>query len=78
MKAVPSYVELHGRDPTGLIFQEHMSDEASGPESKQEESQQQWKMRMAEALGMKEPNVEAIAKLKFLEVIKPGWRSKEV
>jgi len=77
MKAVPTYINKHGKDPTPLIYQEHMSDEVSGPED-DEESQDDWKVRMARASGILVPTDEAIGRLKFLEVVEPGWRSSEV
>ena len=77
MKAVPTYINKHGKDPTPLIYQEHMSDEASGPED-DEESQDDWKFRMARVSGILVPTDEAIGRLKFLEVVEPGWRSREV
>jgi hypothetical protein len=77
MKAVPTYINKHGKDPTPLIYQEHMSDEVSGPED-DEESQDDWKVRMARVSGILVPTDEAIGRLKFLEVVEPGWRSREV
>ena len=60
-----------------MIYQEHMSDEASGPED-DTESLQDWKLRMALSWGIESPEYEVISKLKFLEVIDPAWRSEEV
>jgi hypothetical protein len=77
-KAVPTYIELHGRNPEPLLYQEHMSDEASGPEDGRGESKDGWKLRMARVSGIDSPTAEMVVKLKFLEVIKPAWRSDEV
>lgn len=52
-----------------------MSDAVSGPEDESEESREDWKKRMAVEEGIDLP--EAIAKLKFLEVVKPEWRSEK-
>jgi hypothetical protein len=55
-----------------------MSDEGSGPEGGSGESKEEWKLRMATLSGMNAPMPDTIAKLKFLEVVKPGWRSQAV
>ncbi|KAL4259476.1 hypothetical protein AB1N83_007668 [Pleurotus pulmonarius] len=72
--AVPKFIEHHGIDPTPFIVQEHMSDEASGPEDDTEpESDDVWKRRMATLKGM--GDVVDLSRLMFTEVIKPEWRS---
>jgi hypothetical protein len=55
-----------------------MSDEALGPEYGRGESKDGWKLRMAHMSGINSPTAEMVIKLKFLEVIKPAWRSDEV
>jgi hypothetical protein len=76
LKAVPAYIEKYGRDPSALLCEQHMSDAASGPEDNSNESRADWKTRMAAEKGIELQ--EAIAKLKFLEVIKPEWQSVQV
>jgi len=78
MTAIPAYIEEHNLDPTPCMCQEHMSDEASGPEDEELESRNDWKIRMAIAYGMKEPTAVTVSKLKFLEKIRPSWRSERV
>jgi hypothetical protein len=78
LSAIPEYIKTKDIDPTPCMCQEHMSDEASGPEDEGVESKEDWKMRMATAYGMKDPTPLTIGKLKFLEKIEPEWRSKRV
>jgi len=78
MSAIPQYIDVHKIDPTVCLCQDHMSDEASGPEDEAIESKDEWKMRMAVAYGMKDPTPGVISKMKFLEKIRPEWRSEQV
>ena len=75
-KAIPKYIELHARDPSQLLCESHMSDDASGPEDEDEESRDDWKARMATERDLL-PGIE-ITKIKFLETVKPEWRSEKV
>ncbi|TDL13707.1 hypothetical protein BD410DRAFT_903240 [Rickenella mellea] len=78
--AVPLYKQKYDIDPSDLLAHEHMSDEASGPEDA--EDMGEWKKRMACAT-FGAAGVEAMPKvqydrLKFVEVVKPLWRSDEL
>ena len=76
LKAVLEYIDKHGHDPSALLCEQHMLDAASGPEDDCNETREEWKTWM---VGEKDIDLpEAITKLKFLEVIKPEWRSNEV
>jgi hypothetical protein len=57
-----------------------MSDYASSPESDRGETQEEWKMRMGRRLGMNKQRmgVKAWERTKFLECIRPSWRSDKV
>ena len=79
MSAVETYIERHGCDPTCLIEDAHMSDEASGPED-EDEGKDEWKLRMAVECGLisdADSDVD-LDNIHFRELIKPAWRSKEV
>ena len=54
-------------DLTPCMCQEHMSDEASGPEDEDVESKEDWRNCMTD------PTPATIGKLKFLEKIEPEW-----
>lgn len=69
------YVDRHGVDPTPFLCDDHMSDEASGPDSSSEEDIGSWQQRMADALDI---HSEDLSTFKFLEVIRPEWRSEQV
>ncbi|KAF9468339.1 hypothetical protein BDZ94DRAFT_781360 [Collybia nuda] len=73
---VPAYVEEYGVDPTCLLDEKHMSDEASGPEDEDVETKEQWKSRMGSMMGISTP--AALMNVRFLETIKPNWRSDEL
>jgi hypothetical protein len=72
---VPAYIEKNGADPTPFIGADHMSDEASGPDDDSSETFDEWKIQMAVAHGIRDPNEASISRLKFLERIEPKWRS---
>ncbi|KAJ8516428.1 hypothetical protein ONZ45_g6262 [Pleurotus djamor] len=72
LSVVPAYIEKHGADPSDLIAQEHMSDEASGPEFDDDEEFNSWKLRMAASKNMREADISEVT---FWEVVKPVWRS---
>lgn len=57
-----------------------MSDYASGPEDETEESEEEWKLRMAKEQGMDGEQMPAnnYEKLVFWERIHPQWRSDAV
>lgn len=78
--AAPLYKERYGVDPTELIIQEHMSDDASGPESDTEETHEEWMYRMADTYGFdtttKSPT--DLMQFAFREVIDCNWRADEV
>ncbi|OSD07053.1 hypothetical protein PYCCODRAFT_1464166 [Trametes coccinea BRFM310] len=76
LKATAMYMEKHGVDPTPLIVQEMMSDEASGPEDEATESQAEWKRRMADCAGVTKKTDEQLAKMVFFEAVHPNWRSE--
>lgn len=68
-------VQHDGADPSPFVIPDHMSDEASGPKD-EAETYDDWKSRMATAAGFAAET--PISHLKFLEVIKPQWRSTQV
>jgi hypothetical protein len=76
--SIPEYVKMNNIDPTPCMCQEHMSDEASGPEDEDIESKEVWKTRMAVAYGMKDPMPVMIGKLKFLKKIEHKWQLERV
>jgi hypothetical protein len=75
-----AYRERHGLDPLEVIDLEFVSDYASEPETDGEETFDDWKRRMGAELGMEEAKMGAQAweRTKFLEHVKPCWRSKKV
>jgi hypothetical protein len=79
-KAAPAYQERHGLDPSQVIDLEFVSDYASGPETDAEETFEEWKARMGAELGMSERRMgtDAWQRTRFLEYIRPRWRSEEV
>jgi hypothetical protein len=78
--AAPVYKEHHGRDPLLVVSLDFVSDYASGPETDGEESFEDWKKRMGAELGMSEElmGAQAWEHTRFLEHIKPRWRSEQV
>ncbi|KAJ6628379.1 hypothetical protein B0H10DRAFT_1991128 [Mycena sp. CBHHK59/15] len=79
-KAVDEYAVKNGLDPvtiSGLLCEEHMSDEASGPDSEDDtyESHAAWKRDMARLGDFTDVSRDALDKLKFLEVLICDWRS---
>ncbi|KII83670.1 hypothetical protein PLICRDRAFT_47149 [Plicaturopsis crispa FD-325 SS-3] len=82
MKGVPRYIEKHGLDPSDMICEAHMSDDASDASDSEEpgESHEQWKRRMATEVGLDGKNLSAkqLDKMRFRETIQPGWRSKQL
>ena len=78
--AAPGYKDLHQVDPSCLLLEEYMSDEASGPED-DSETLLQWKRRIAVTSGNFSAETLTDSFLdtqNFREVIKPNWRSAEV
>ena len=55
-----------------------MSDEASCPESDDEDDKEDWTQKMALIWGTNERRARDLRGVKFLEVIKPNWRSDKV
>lgn len=62
---------------TDLSHEQYLSDEVSGPDDESGESHDAWKVRCAVAANMT-TDASALAKIKFLEVLTPAWRSTEV
>ncbi|KAJ7498343.1 hypothetical protein B0H11DRAFT_1641763, partial [Mycena galericulata] len=58
-----------------ILHEQHLSDEASGPEDEAEETKDAWKVRMAIAHGFADVSPAAMSKRHFLEVLECGWRS---
>jgi hypothetical protein len=54
-------MEKTGADPMPFIGADHMSDEASGPDDESDETFTDWKLRMAAAHGIKDPDEASIA-----------------
>ena len=79
-KLVDAYNLEMGCDPTSVVREELMSDEASGPEHENED-EDEWESRMAVKSGLiVEGSGTRVNEfpLKFREHIKPEWRSVEV
>ncbi|EIW75571.1 hypothetical protein CONPUDRAFT_169374 [Coniophora puteana RWD-64-598 SS2] len=74
---IEAYFDLYKADPSPVIHEDFMSDEASGPEDEEVESKHQWKVRMAEKLALPTCG-DAFAALRFFEVLRPAWRSEEM
>ena len=72
------YRAKYNIDPTPLVQDHYMSDEALGPEDG--ETVDDWQIRMANASNMKGDRMKKheLKQHKFLEVIRPEWRSQEV
>ncbi|KAK6996366.1 hypothetical protein R3P38DRAFT_2433767, partial [Favolaschia claudopus] len=75
---VKKLADDHGLDAEPLsllLYEEHMSDEASGPDSEDEyESKAAWQRDMARVNGDTDVTAGALATKAFLEVIEPTWR----
>jgi hypothetical protein len=82
--AVPTYAARHGLTPeaaaslTDMQREEHVSDEASGPEDGSGETKANWNGRMARVAGIDGISPAALKKTKFLEVLKQEWCSDQV
>ncbi|KAJ7893078.1 hypothetical protein B0H14DRAFT_3675693, partial [Mycena olivaceomarginata] len=61
---------------TDLSHEQYLSDEVSGPDDESGESHDAWKVRCAVAANMT-TDASALAKIQFLEVLTPAWRSTE-
>ncbi|KAJ7787040.1 hypothetical protein B0H14DRAFT_2955638, partial [Mycena olivaceomarginata] len=59
----------------GALHEAYESDEASGPDLESDESHETWKLRMAAQNGLSVTSRDTLAKLQFVEVLKPEWRS---
>ena len=77
MLGVDAYIAQFGADPTSLVQEPYMSDEASGPED-EDEDEDEWKQRMATESHLGEGWEDRLGALNFRELIKPEWRSEEV
>ncbi|KAJ6620917.1 hypothetical protein B0H10DRAFT_2432638 [Mycena sp. CBHHK59/15] len=81
--AVSVYAEDENLDPavvTELVFEEHMSDEVSEPDSDDDtyESTAVWKAEMAKSAGFINLSQAALDKLEILEVVTPDWRADKM
>ncbi|KAJ7110206.1 hypothetical protein C8R43DRAFT_998177 [Mycena crocata] len=70
-------LRVSASDLRELMFEDHMSDEASGPEDESQETPANWKRRMARASGHGDSSASALAQLTFVEVLDTDWRSVE-
>ncbi|KAJ7799843.1 hypothetical protein B0H14DRAFT_2902032 [Mycena olivaceomarginata] len=59
----------------GALHEAYESDEASGPDLESDESHETWKLCMAAQNGLSVTSRDTLAKLQFVEVLKPEWRS---
>ncbi|KAJ7764465.1 hypothetical protein B0H14DRAFT_2633586 [Mycena olivaceomarginata] len=78
--ASKTHAAQHNLDPTtlkDLLHEEHMSDEASGPEDTTQESVANWKARIARASGHGDLSPPALAPLNFVEVLEADWGCTE-
>jgi hypothetical protein len=80
MSAVDEYKARYGLDPKLVISLDFISDYALGPETDSGETFEEWKRRMGKELGMSERRmgVHAWERTRFLEHIRPRWRSDKV
>jgi hypothetical protein len=62
----------------GVLHEAYESDEVSGPDLESDESHETWKLRMAAQNGLSVTSRDTLAKLQFVEVLKPEWRSDAV
>jgi hypothetical protein len=79
--AADEYSERNGGlNVVEALHADFISDYASGPETESEETYEQWKVRMGRKLGMDQRRMGAKAWscTRFLEHIKPNWRSEKV
>ncbi|KAJ7689940.1 hypothetical protein B0H17DRAFT_1134654 [Mycena rosella] len=76
-KILDAYTDKYHLDPVvlkGLVHQEYLSDEVSGPEDETWETKEAWKVRMAALTDMSLAPA-ALEKVKFLEVLLPAWHT---
>ena len=69
-----------GVDPSPLLVLEFLSEEVSGPETSGEERLEGWTRQIAALDNYNVMNIssEDLQKLRYFEIIRPNWRSKEV
>ncbi|KAJ7695635.1 hypothetical protein B0H17DRAFT_1131266 [Mycena rosella] len=60
-----------------LMHEEHMSDEASGPEDESQENFSNWKWQMAAASGHAQITAATLAEMNFVKVLELDWHSSE-
>ncbi|KAK6974624.1 hypothetical protein R3P38DRAFT_2377681, partial [Favolaschia claudopus] len=82
-KALPQFCADHELDPAPIekmLCEEHMSDEASGPDSEDDsyESTGEWKRTMARLSGFESVTAAALKSKEFVEVIAPDWREDQM
>ncbi|KAJ7670983.1 hypothetical protein B0H17DRAFT_1141723 [Mycena rosella] len=76
-KILDAYADKYHLDPVvlkGLVHQEYLSDEVSGPEDETRETKEAWKVRMAALTDMSLARA-ALEKVEFLEVLLPAWHT---
>ncbi|KAJ7770026.1 hypothetical protein B0H16DRAFT_1306988 [Mycena metata] len=81
MSQIEEYAEVHNIPlavAKDLLTQQHVSDEASGPEDEDEETPAAWKVRMAIECGIQDLSAANLKKLNFFEVLKCPWRSPQL
>ncbi|KAJ7794261.1 hypothetical protein B0H14DRAFT_3497176 [Mycena olivaceomarginata] len=77
---IQPYTESRGINPAVLedmLHEQHLSDEASGPEDEEQESFAVWKLRMAAKYGIRDLSPTGLKKLQFVEVLECPWRSEK-
>ncbi|KAJ7868378.1 hypothetical protein B0H14DRAFT_3585210 [Mycena olivaceomarginata] len=81
-KAIPIVADKYGIDPKiakdALLHEQHMSDEYSGPEDRDETSQAVWRTKMAYEAGYDKVPDSVLAKTDFVEVAETPWRSEKM
>ncbi|KAJ7885513.1 hypothetical protein B0H14DRAFT_2338696 [Mycena olivaceomarginata] len=81
-KAIPIVADKYGIDPKiakdTLLHEQHMSDEYSGPEDRDETSQAVWRTKMAYEAGYDKVPESVLAKTDFVEVAETPWRSEKM
>ncbi|KAJ7233435.1 hypothetical protein C8J57DRAFT_1729472, partial [Mycena rebaudengoi] len=75
--AVPNKHGQSAATLTSTLNEQHLSDEASGPEDEAVESKDAWKVRMAIQHGVKDLSPASLKKYQFLEVLQSPWRSSQ-
>ncbi|KAJ6590800.1 hypothetical protein B0H10DRAFT_1960964 [Mycena sp. CBHHK59/15] len=78
IEAVAAKYNVSKKSVAELLHEQHMSDEVSGPEDANDMSKAVWTTRMTFKTGLGDVSVEALKKIRFVEVLECPWRSDEM